>query len=79
MTHEILQIMKMQQSPSLSNVYEDFPGWQGTVKDARTMDELPPNARNYVNAISEMLGIRPVVISVGPGRSETIVLVNPFD
>lgn len=53
-------------------VYETLPGWEEEITTARTLDDLPANARGYVQRISELLQ-RPVeVISVGPDREQTI-------
>lgn len=59
-------------------VFKELPGWEGTVKNARTMEELPENARNYINQISKWLGVKAAVVSVGPDREETIVIEKPF-
>jgi adenylosuccinate synthase len=42
------------------------------------MEDLPPAARRYVRRIEALLGIDCYLISVGPGRAETIMLKNPF-
>ena len=53
-------------------VYETHPGWQEDITGARSIDDLPQNARNYVNRIAGLLG-RPIgLISVGPDREQTI-------
>ena len=53
-------------------VYETHPGWQEDITGARSVDDLPQNARNYVNRIAEIIG-RPIgLISVGPDREQTI-------
>ena len=51
-----------------------FPGWDEYISKARTMDDLPVNARDYVHAIEVMIGARISVIGVGPGRDESIVV-----
>jgi adenylosuccinate synthase len=60
-------------------VWEELPGWKGTVKNARRFEDLPKNAADYIRKVSDWLGVPTVVISVGPGRDETIVLEDPFD
>jgi adenylosuccinate synthase len=55
-------------------VYETFPGWDEDISKARTMEDLPVNARDYVHAIEVMIGARISVIGVGPGRDESIVV-----
>jgi adenylosuccinate synthase len=53
-------------------VYETLPGWPEEITTARSMDDLPANARAYVARISELLD-RPVeVVSIGPDREQTI-------
>jgi len=54
-------------------VYEEMPGWWEDISKARTFEDLPVNARNYVLRIEEMAGARVSCIGVGPGRDETIV------
>lgn len=58
-------------------IYETFPGW--TVSGPiNSESDLPEGARRYVARISELLGLPYVLISVGPARSETLVLHEPF-
>ncbi len=53
-------------------VYETLPGWQQEITDVRRMEDLPANARAYLQRLSQLLG-RPVEIaSVGPDRAQTI-------
>ncbi|HEY9745250.1 MAG TPA: adenylosuccinate synthase [Oculatellaceae cyanobacterium] len=59
-------------------VYESWPGWSGSVKDARSFEELPEAAQNYLNRISELIGCPLSIISVGPDRNQTILLENPL-
>jgi adenylosuccinate synthase len=55
-------------------VYETFPGWNEDISKARTMADLPPNCRDYVQAIEQMIGARISVIGVGPDRNASIIL-----
>ncbi len=53
-------------------VYETVPGWQQDITKIRKLEELPAQARSYLDRLSELLG-RPVdVVSVGPDREQTI-------
>ena len=54
-------------------IYEDFPGWQEDITGARTFDDLPKNAQDYVLAIEAMSGARISAIGVGPGRDAIVV------
>ena len=55
-------------------VYEEFPGWDEDISAARSVAELPTNARRYVEAIEAMTSAPISVIGVGPGRDESIVV-----
>ncbi len=55
-------------------IYETFPGWDDDISGARTIEELPVNARDYVRALEHMIGARISAIGVGPGRDETIAV-----
>lgn len=55
-------------------VYEEVPGWIEDVTGARTFEDLPANAQNYLKAISEAVGAPIALVSVGRGREQTIVL-----
>ena len=54
-------------------IYEYFPGWQEDITQARTFEELPQTAQDYVLALEELSGVRISSIGVGPGREQTIV------
>jgi adenylosuccinate synthase len=53
-------------------------GWKADLSQARTLDALPPAARAYVERIERDAGCPVVLVSVGSGRDETIVLSDPF-
>ena len=55
-------------------VYEDFPGWSESTFGVRQWDQLPANARRYLERLSEVLGVPIDLISTGPDRDQTIVL-----
>jgi adenylosuccinate synthase len=61
-----------------SPIYEELPGWSEDITGAKSMDDLPANARSYVARIEELSGAPVVLVSVGPRRDETIILRNPF-
>lgn len=58
-------------------LYEEFPGWQDNISGTREVDQLPEEARAYIKAIEDMSGIPASIISVGPGRDETIIVKYP--
>ncbi len=55
-------------------VYEELPGWSEDIRDCETWQDLPQNARDYVQYIAESTQTRVKFIAVGPGRDETIIL-----
>ena len=59
-------------------VYEELPGWQTDITGIRRYEDLPLNARLYVERLSGCSGARLGIISVGPDREQTIVLEPMF-
>jgi len=59
-------------------VFTRFPGWDTLPPDARDVADLPGPARAYVDTIERMAGVPFCLVSVGPDRSETIRLRDPF-
>jgi adenylosuccinate synthase len=59
-------------------VYEEMPGWSESLSGARTLSDLPPNARRYLERIAELAGVQLAMVGVGAPREATIVLSNPF-
>ena len=60
-------------------IYEEMEGWKEDISEARGLGELPKNARDYVKRIEALVGVPISIVSVGPGREDTIVCTNPFD
>ena len=63
---------------SCKPVYEVLPGWPEDISDIRKIEDLPKNAKHYLNRIEELIETPIDIISVGPGREETIVINNPL-
>lgn len=55
-------------------IYEEFDGWDSSVADARSYEELPENAKLYLKKIEEFTGVKIAIISVGPRRDQTMVV-----
>lgn len=55
-------------------VYEEIEGWQQSTIGAKSIDDLPQKARNYIARIEELCEVKSVIISTGPKREETIIL-----
>ena len=54
-------------------VYETLPGWRDDLTGVRGYDDLPRQARAYLDRIGELLGRRVSIVSVGPDRAQTIL------
>jgi adenylosuccinate synthase len=52
--------------------YTELPGWQEDISGARSLEDLPQAARDYLAFIEEFLGVPVVLIGVGPGRDQMI-------
>jgi adenylosuccinate synthase len=63
----------------LEPVYESFPGWTESSRGATSMDDLPANARSYLQAMEKLCGAPVHIVSTGPDRSESIIIKYPFD
>ena len=55
-------------------IFEELPGWTEDITGCRSLDELPKNARNYLERISELCGVHISIFSVGPDREQTNLL-----
>lgn len=60
-------------------VYETLPGWEEDISGIRRYDELPETVKQYLKRIESLTETPVQIISVGPGREQTIVLDNPLD
>ncbi len=60
-------------------VYEELPGWERSTAGARSFDELPANARAYLDRMSELCELPVDIVSTGAERDDTIILRHPFD
>ncbi|HVB28005.1 MAG TPA: adenylosuccinate synthase, partial [Mycobacteriales bacterium] len=55
-------------------IYEELPGWTEDIAQARRLEDLPKNARRYVEAVEELSGVPISAVGVGPDREETIAV-----
>jgi adenylosuccinate synthase len=55
-------------------VYESLPGWSEDITRARKLADLPAGARRYIDRVSELVGLKVSVVSVGPDREQTIMV-----
>jgi adenylosuccinate synthase len=55
-------------------VFEKLPGWKSSTLGMTELNALPPNARDYVDFLSEKIGVEIGLVSTGPERSQTIIV-----
>ena len=59
-------------------VYEELPGWSEDISGAKSLDDLPANARRYVERVSELTGIPIAIFSVGRNRDQTVPVMKIY-
>ncbi|MCL1632185.1 adenylosuccinate synthase [Sporolactobacillus sp. CPB3-1] len=59
-------------------VYEEMPGWTEDITGAKSLSDLPQNARHYMERIAQLTGVGLSLFSVGPDRTQTIEVRSPF-
>src|SRR2546423_11026207 len=55
-------------------IYETLPGWKSETLGITDLRELPPKAREYINFLSNQIGVEIGLVSTGPERSQTIIV-----
>lgn len=61
--------------PDVDNIrpkYKTMPGWQQSLASCDSFEDLPDEAKNYLQFVQEYLGVELTYLSKGPKRSETI-------
>ncbi len=59
-------------------IYEELEGWSEDITAVEKFEDLPENAKKYINRIEELIGVNVDMVSVGPKRTQTIVRKNIF-
>ncbi len=59
-------------------VYEELPGWKQSSVGITRYEQLPENAKSYLERLAELVGVPISIISTGPERDQTIIRQNPF-
>jgi adenylosuccinate synthase len=54
-------------------VYETMPGWTHPTKGIRQFEQLPENARRYIQRLEEVSGVPAALVSTGSERNDTIL------
>src|SRR5690625_3035861 len=60
-------------------IYEHFDGWTEDITGARSFEDLPTNAQNYILALEELSGTRFSAVGVGPGRDQVVQIHDLID
>ncbi|MFV0438974.1 MAG: adenylosuccinate synthase [Desulfopila sp.] len=68
----------IRQAAAAKPVYEELAGWQEEIAGIRQFDDLPMAAKDYIRRIEDYTEVKVQIVSVGPERSETFMLENPF-
>ena len=71
--------LSVDQYPECSPIYEELPGWSESTAGITSYDDLPQNARNYLDRMQDVLNVPIDLISTGPDRDHTIILTPPYD
>jgi adenylosuccinate synthase len=53
-------------------VYKTMPGWMSSTSECKEYKDLPQNTRCYLETIAELTGAKLWIVSVGPGRDQTL-------
>jgi len=59
-------------------IYKTFEGWKSETRGARSVEDLPGKAREYIHAIEDLVETKLSSISTSPERDDTILLEDPF-
>lgn len=64
----------LKQLAAVKPVYEELPGWDEDITGAKSLADLPENARRFLNRVEELTGAKLAMVSVGPDRDQTIIV-----
>jgi adenylosuccinate synthase len=70
--------MTLAEAERAKPIYETLPGWSEDVSGLTSLEEFPDNARRYIERIEAIAEVPAALLSVGPGRDETIILRELF-
>lgn len=60
-------------------IYITLKGWKKDISGVKSFEELPKNAQKYLKTIEKLTGVPIAMFSVGPDRTQTVVLHDPFE
>ncbi len=59
-------------------IYREVKGWSEPLDECRSFEDLPKNARDFVETVEHLSGIPVTLVSVGPGREQSMLRKPPF-
>jgi adenylosuccinate synthase len=59
-------------------IYETLPGWKQSTEDCRTLEDLPPQALDYLKFLAELMDVPIALVSLGASRDQTIIVEDPI-
>ncbi len=59
-------------------IYKTLPGWQMSTSHCRTLEELPPQALDYLKFLAELMDVPIAIVSLGASRDQTIIVEDPI-
>jgi adenylosuccinate synthase len=59
-------------------IYKTMPGWKQSTADCRTLDDLPPQALDYLKFLAELMEVPIAIVSLGASRDQTIIVEDPI-
>jgi adenylosuccinate synthase len=71
--------MTLAEAERAKPVYETLPGWKEDVSGLTSLDQFPENAKRYIARIEALAEVPAALLSVGPGRDETIIVRELFE
>ena len=60
-------------------VLVEMPGWKQSTVGAKSVEQLPQAAQDYLRRIGELCGVPVAIVSTGPDREQTIIVKHPFE
>ncbi len=75
---EVIKICTSYHSGTSNPIYETLPGWRTSTKLAKKLEDLPREARDYLDRVETLCGVPICLVSVGPERENTLIQTEIF-
>lgn len=59
-------------------IYKTLPGWKRSTSDCRSLEDLPPQALDYLKFLAELVEVPIAIVSLGASRDQTIIVEDPI-